>query len=90
MNPTSLNQASASVLDVEITLDLHTIQLPEGSLRGNLAKEQAHLLHMKNLSLNLAMLPIQTLHELNQGMSDELRIQEKRALLVINEVKTNN
>lgn len=44
----------------------------------------------KNLSLNLVALPIQTLHRLHKGVSDELRIREKHALLVISEVKTNN
>jgi len=30
------------------------------------------------------------LHELHQGVSDELRAWEQKALLVISEVKTNN
>ena len=46
--------------------------------------------YMKDLSLNLVVLPIQTLHELHQGVSDELKIWEQCALLIINEVKTNN
>jgi len=45
---------------------------------------------MKDLIQNLAVLPIQTLHELHQGVSDELQVQEQHELLVINEVKTNN
>lgn len=45
---------------------------------------------MKNLSLNLVALPIQTLHELHQGISDELKVWEQWALMVISEVKTKN
>lgn len=45
---------------------------------------------MTNMSINIATLPIQTLHELHQGISYELCIREKRALLIIKEVKTNN
>ena len=73
-----------------MTLDLHAIQLPEGSLCTDKEEERAELLQMKKMSLNLVTLPIQTLHELHQGVSDELRIQEQHALLVISEVKTNS
>jgi len=54
----SLNQVSCSVLDVEISMDIYVIPLPEGSLCGDLAEEQAQLLHMKNLNLNLLPLHI--------------------------------
>jgi len=47
-------------------------------------------MQMKNLGLNLVTLPIQTLYELHQGVSDELWIREQRTLLVIKEVKTKN
>jgi len=48
------------------------------------------LAQLKDLGVNLTTLPIQTLHELHQGVSNELRVREQHALLVINEVKTNN
>lgn len=86
----SLKQVSKSTLEVELTMDVHTMNFPEGSLHVNSAKGRAHLLHMKNLSLNLVALPIQTLHELHQGVSEELRFREQCTLLIINEVKTNN
>ena len=40
--------------------------------------------------MNLAALTIQTFHELQQGVSDEIIFQEQRELLVIRKVKTNN
>jgi len=40
--------------------------------------------------MNLAMLPLQTLHVLHQGVSDELRIREKHVVSVISKVKMNN
>lgn len=66
-------------------MDLHAVPLPKGSLHDDLVEEQTQLLLMKTLNLNLAMFPIQTLHKMHQGVSDELRIQEQHALLVINE-----
>jgi len=39
---------------------------------------------------NLATFPLQTIHALHYGVSDELRIREQHALAVINDVKVNN
>lgn len=77
-------------MDEEITLDLHTIKLLEGSICADIEEESAQMLQMNNLSLNLVVLPIQTLHEPHLGVSYELRIWEQHALLVISKVKTNN
>jgi len=68
----SLKQATEIALAIELTMDLHIVQLPEGSLHIETSEERAHLFHMKDLSLNLAMLPILTLHELHQGVLDEI------------------
>lgn len=86
----SMNQASTKVLDTDITLDICAIQLPDGALCTETDEASAYLLQIKNLGLNTATLPIQTLHELHQGVYNELRIRKKLTLLVISEVKTNN
>ena len=36
------------------------------------------------------MLPIESLHELHHGVTDELKVREQCALLVIKEVKNEN
>jgi len=86
----SVVQASTVSVTVELIVDLQAIHLPKGSLHVEAAKESENTHKLKNLSLNLAVLPLQTLPKLHQGVKDELKIQEQRALLIINEVKLNN
>jgi len=64
--------------------------LSEGSQHVETTEDHARLLHMTNMSINIATLPIQTLQELHQGISDEHCVREKRSMLIIEEVKTNN
>jgi len=85
-----LNQASESVLDIDKLLDLCVIQLPKVSLHAGTDEQRAQIMQIKNSGLNLAALPLQTLHELHQGVSDELCIRNQCALLIISEVKTKN
>jgi len=42
------------------------------------------------VGVNLVALPIQILHALHKGVSNELRIREKCTLSIISEVKMNN
>ena len=46
--------------------------------------------YWKNISLNLVAFPLSALHNLHQRVSDELKIREKQAMLVIKEVKNEN
>lgn len=90
MGQASLKQVSVTASTIELIVDLHTVQLLERSLHVDTSEDRGRLLHMNNLSLNLSALPIQSLHELHQGVSDELKFREQRLLSVINEGKTNN
>lgn len=78
------------MLETDRTLDLKVIPLPQGSLHAKTNEANTQLRQIKDVGVNLAMLPIQTLHVLHQGVSNELRIREQRALPVISEVKMNN
>jgi len=42
------------------------------------------------MGVNFATLLLQTLHELHQGVSDELRIREQHSLVVISAFEVNN
>ena len=42
------------------------------------------------MGVNLATLPIQTLHTLHQGVPDKLRIREKHVVFIISKVNMNN
>ena len=42
------------------------------------------------MRLNLAMLPLDSLHVLHQGVTDELNIREQRTLTSVSEFKVNN
>jgi len=42
------------------------------------------------MRLNLAMLPLDSLHVLHQGVTDELNIREQRTLTAVSEFKVNN
>jgi len=86
----SLQQVSTSVLDTDKTLDLRVIPLLDGSLRTKSNEENTQLRTIKNVGVNLATFPIQTLCEIHQGVSDELRIREQHIILVINEFKMDN
>lgn len=44
----------------------------------------------RNSELNLAALPIHELHELHQGVFDELKISEDRVLFVVKDIKSHN
>jgi len=94
MGQESAGQASTSQVsetsNVELTSNLRTVMLPKGSLHVETTEDHARLLHMTNMSINFTSLSIQILHDLNQVTSEDLHIPEKRALLIINKLKTNN
>jgi len=71
-------------------MDLIIIPLLEGPLFTKLDEDCTMINTVKYMGLNLPMLPLQTLHALHQGISEELRIKKQCALIVINEFKVNN
>lgn len=86
----SLPQVSKSVFETERTLVLRVISLPEGTVLAKSKEAHAKLLKIKGMGVNLVMLPLQTLHTLHQGVSNEICTREKHALSMINKVKLNN
>lgn len=68
----------------------HLITLLDGSLHFNdVAKHKSAQLP-KNISINLATLPLSTLHEIHQGVANELKVQEQQALMVIKDTQITN
>jgi len=51
-------QVSVSVMEIEWTLDLGVIPLPEGSLCAESKENNAQLEKIKGLDMNLAALPL--------------------------------
>lgn len=71
-----LTQGSGIVAELERTLDLRVIPLPEGSVCVESNEGHIVINIVKNISLNLATLPLQTVHALHHGVSEELQIIE--------------
>jgi len=86
----SLTKGSGIVTKLEWTLDLRAIPLPKGSIRSKSDEDHIILSIVEDMGMNLAALPLQTLHALHQDVSNEFRIKEKCALIVISEFKINN
>lgn len=74
----SLQQASESIIKIEWVINLRVIPLPYGTLRVESEEDKAHLGKIKDVGVNLAVFPLQTLHMLHQGVSNELQIKEHR------------
>lgn len=72
-----------------LTTELRAVNLLDGSLHLKTIEERENEQNIKKQSLNLAVLPLQTLHELHQGVTDEIKVQVQRDILVIKEVKKN-
>lgn len=68
----SLTQESVSFPEVEWAMDLRIIPLPEGSLQADNQGYHGTLENIKDNGINVAMLLLQTLHALHQGVSYEL------------------
>lgn len=69
------------------SLDPLAIALLDGALSVETKADKATL---KNIGLNLAVLPSEFLHTLQAGVITELRAQEQHTLSVINKHKVNN
>lgn len=90
MGQVSLQLVSVIVSDINRILYLKVIQLPEEALHTQSEEANTQLSQIKDLGVNLVALPIQTLHKLHRGVSDELKVREQCALLVSTKFKTNN
>lgn len=64
--------------------------MPKGFIRAESDEDHTVLSTLKEMGVYLVGLPLQTLHALHQGASDELRIREQHTLIVISEFKVNN
>lgn len=72
-----------------ITIEVHAVPIPGGSQCFTTKMDYIVVPSGSNSTLNIATLPIQALHELHQGVSMELKIQEERALFVIKDIKSH-
>jgi len=57
-----------------LTSKLHIVPLPDGSLHMKDAMEQESSQLPKDVSVNLVVLSLSTLHELYQGVADNLKV----------------
>ena len=78
---------TSSSVQLVFTLELCVVPLVDGSLHLNDATERERDQPPKNMSINLTVLPLSTLHELHQGVADEIKVQEKQALMVIKDAQ---
>ena len=70
-----------------LTLELHDVPPLDISLHLNdVAEWESTKLH-NNVSINLMMLPLYTLHDLDQGVADEVKVQEQWIVMVIKDVQ---
>lgn len=76
-----------SVIESKHTFDLKFIPLPEGTSHAESEEDNAQLRNMKGMIMNVALLPLHTIHALHQGVSDEIWIKEQHGLSVISEEK---
>lgn len=70
--------------------DVQVFPLLEGSVRANTEEQRALLDQVRKMVLNLTAISPESLHALLQGVVEELRIREQRALSVVSEIKVNN
>jgi len=82
-----MNLAPGTIQAAELiqTLDLRIIALPEGSLSIESDDEKIMISTLKNIGLNIGKIPNEFLHSLKEGVIEELRAQEQRALSLIRE-----
>ena len=71
-------------------MDLWVVTLPDGALNAEAAADKAMVSTLKNVDLNLVVLPSEFLHTLQVGVIVELKAREQCALSMISEYKVNN
>jgi len=71
-------------------MDLRIILLPKGSLQVDNQADHCTLEKIKDIGINMVVLPLQALHALHQGVSHEFQIKEQCALAILSECKFNN
>ena len=86
----SLAPGTSQATELVRTLGLRTIAFLDGSLRVESTNDRIILITLKNIGLNIAMLPNEILHALHAGVIEELRAWEQCAINLIREYKVNN
>lgn len=86
----SLTQGKNEILEIYWPQDVRVFHLPEGSVHVESNEHRAMLHVVKDKGLNLATLPLVSHHVLHQGVTAELNIQEKCALIDVSEYKVDN
>lgn len=92
---TGTTSTNLTIVTSEATWMLHArdsrvIMLLEGALTTKIEADRLTVSTLKEVGLNLAVLPGEALHLLQDRVIVELRAREKNALQVISEQKINN
>lgn len=86
----SLALGMSQAIELVRTLGLRTISLPKGSLHMEMTDNRIILNTIRNIRLNIVVLPNEILHMLHVGVTEELRAREQHTLNHIREYRGNN
>ncbi len=86
---TSLAIGTSAAEEMLRTRVTNTIVLPDGALTTENEADRPMVSSLKGVGLNMAVLPRETLHLLQDGVTAELRARESRALQVMSEQRIN-
>lgn len=70
-----------------LTSKIRIVPLPNGYLHLNGSIDKENMQPPKNVSISLMKLPLHTLHELHQGVANEIKVREQWALMLIKDAK---
>lgn len=82
---TILAIGASVVIEMLCTRVNNVILLPDGALTTENEVDMPMISSLKGVGLNMAMLPQEMLHLLQDGVTGELRAQESRTLQVMSE-----
>lgn len=85
MMSTSFVPRTLEVAEMVCMLDPQAIVLPDGALTKEAEVDRATFSALNIVGLNLAMLPSEAIHSLQDGVIVELQAREQHALNIINE-----
>jgi len=87
---TSLAPGISQATRMVRSVDLQAVMLREGSLSVESTNDKVIMSTLKNIGLNLVVLPNEYLHILQIGVAVELRARGQHALSLISEYRVNN
>ena len=95
MSQDGMVSTSLAISTSEVAFMLHikassAIVLSDGALTKETEAKRPNVSTLKGVGLNLAALPCEALHILQDGVIANLRARENHALQVINEQRINN